>query len=182
MLKVRCVASPEIEDKVITVLQKYNIKIDPDSKTVLLQEGLQAPDSDILISFKPDRFNILEDFIDKLSRINYSGPDIIIGSRHNSWETIQTADILFFRAEGNYVYAVTEDNEFEVKHKLYELENRFAGSFFIRTGKSSIVNILKVKEIIPHFRSRLLLRIEGTDKRLEVSRNYLGSFKRYLEL
>jgi len=51
---------------------------------------------------------------------------------------------------------------------------------FIRVNKSYIVNILMVKEIIPWFGGRLLLKFSGSEEKIEVSRNYVKDFKQFL--
>ena len=180
MLEVCCIVSPENKEKVSDLLTGNNIIISEHAEISIVEAGLNCPNSGLVISFSPQRMDLLEKLLSSLYKSD--SRDFLIGSRHHTQQIIQYTDILYFRAEGNYVYAVTSSAEYEVKYKLYELEKLFSNSSFIRTGKSNIVNIIKVEEIIPWFGSRLLLRIEGTAQRVEVSRNYLKQFKEYLEI
>ena len=67
-----------------------------------------------------------------------------------------------------------------MKEKLYELEGKLPRSQFIRVSKSYIVNIGNVKEIIPWFGGRLILRFTSGNKEVEVSRSQVKSFKEFL--
>lgn len=190
MREVRCIVSAENEKKLTALLADLNIKYSDSSEVLIIEQDLQNVQSvtaALIITFNPARLDLLRDLLsagkeEPPEQHGPGQPGFIIGSRHNTRQILQTDDILFFRADGNYVYAVTSSAEFEVKHRLYELEQRFRCGRFVRTGKSFIVNIMKVTEIIPWFGSRLLLRIDGTGQRLEVSRTYVKSFREFLEL
>lgn len=67
-----------------------------------------------------------------------------------------------------------------MKQKLFEMEKIISRKNFIRVDKSYIVNILAIKEIIPWFGGRLLLRFNGSEERIEVSRNCVQDFKQFL--
>ena len=182
MLRVRCVVSPENKKNIDTLLEKHGIIRDSGADIAIVEGGLEKPAAGVVIQFAADRIDLLEEAFAALRSAPEPAPPLLLGSRHNTWQSIPPNEVLFFRADGNYVYAATATAEYEVNQKLYELEDRFKGGNFIRTGKSYIVNILKVQEIIPWFGSRLLLRIAGSEQRIEVSRSYLKSFKAYLEM
>ena len=181
MLKISCLTKTETAKIIDPLIDELRIVRSEDAEIAVVEEGLPLPDTALTIVFNPDRLDLLSEALKKLSREDHP-ETLIIGSRNNTFKPLDTDSILFFEADGNYVYAETESQRYEVKHRLYELEERFSDGPFIRIGKSLIVNIMQVDEIIPWFGSRLLLRINGTDRRVEVSRNYVKSFKRYLEL
>ena len=69
------------------------------------------------------------------------------------------SDILFFETEEGSIWAHTESESFEVRNKLYELEERLP-SFFFRISKSAILNVKKhpnkIKGILLSFILNLL--------------------------
>jgi DNA-binding LytR/AlgR family response regulator len=113
---------------------------------------------------------------------NPIGMGIIINYRpkddHNL-EIIPFKEILYFEGKGNYAYCITVTGKYRIKEKLYELEKKMNNEF-IRVGKSFIVNITNIKEIIPWFGRRLLLKFTDNKSEIEVSKNYVKSFKSHL--
>lgn len=55
-------------------------------------------------------------------------------------------EILFFETEEERVYAHTDNDSFEVRARLYELEDTLPG-YFIRVSRSAIVSIIHVLSI-----------------------------------
>jgi len=67
------------------------------------------------------------------------------------------------------------------KQKISNLEDELPNIFF-RTHRSYIVNINKIKEIIPWFNSTYNLKIEGLDIEVPVSRNKIKKFRKLLNI
>ena len=105
----------------------------------------------------------------------------LIGQLDEKYKIINYQDIILFEAQSGIIYARTNDKEYRVKEKLYQLEEELAAEGFIRINKSEIVNILHIKEIVPWFNGRLLLKLY-IKKEVEVSRSYAGYFKDFLGL
>lgn len=182
-MRVRLCASHDQLQTLLRILGKFSISVDEASDLVIAQKGFEPEQYGLLISFVPEKLHQLLRLLSELSKPSDRLEDekkVLIGRKHHSYELIQPSDILYFKAEGNLVFCVTHTTQYELKYKLYEVEKKVPGGSFIRIGKSHVVNILKVQEIIPWFGSRLLLRIEGTKERLEVSRFYVQAFKEYL--
>jgi len=72
--------------------------------------------------------------------------DVIDGYKENEIRMLKIEDIFTVYVEDTKVYFQTEEDEFESKRKLYEieaiLENKFA-----RVNKSMLVNISKIESI-----------------------------------
>lgn len=100
----------------------------------------------------------------------------------DKFELFPYEKIQYFEADNNDVFCIVENDKkiYKVKEKLYELENNLDEKFFIRVSKSNIINILSVKEIIPWFGSKLLLKFKGSNKTVEVTRSYAKDFKQNL--
>jgi len=67
------------------------------------------------------------------------------------------------------------------KQKISNLEEELPNIFF-RTHRSYIVNINKIKEIIPWFNSTYNLKIEDVDIEVPVSRNKIKEFRELLNI
>lgn len=92
---------------------------------------------------------------------------------------VNLSDILFFETTSHKVIAHTIDDEYYVKHKLYELEELLP-SEFVRVSKSTIVNIEKIYSILRNITSASKIEFQNTYKRIYVSRNYYSRLKEKL--
>lgn len=86
-------------------------------------------------------------------------------------------DILFFETESNGINAHTRDNVYQVKYRLYELEEILPG-YFLRISKSAIIN---VREVYSLSRSSLsttsVAAFSKSHKQVFVSRLYVKLLK-----
>lgn len=94
---------------------------------------------------------------------------------------INPKNIYYFEAVDNKVFLYLEKDVYETKHKLYELEERFAGTDFFRVSKSVIMNLAKVKSLSPAFNGRFEASMMNGEKIL-ISRQYVPALKQKLGL
>lgn len=80
-------------------------------------------------------------------------------------------EILFFETEENGICAHTIDNIYNVKHKLYELEELLPG-YFMRVSKSTILNTNHIYSITRSLSSSSKVEFQNTHKQVYVSRYY----------
>ncbi len=90
---------------------------------------------------------------------------------------LDLADILFFETEDSTIYAHTNNKEFSVKLKLYELEQILPDSF-VRVSKSAIINIKQIYSITKNLASSSLVEFQNSHKRLYVSRRYYSELRK----
>lgn len=94
---------------------------------------------------------------------------------------VEYDNIIYFESFNKITEVVTDMGRFEVKEKLYELEQMLSLQDFVRINKSMIINLLKVDKIIPWIGSKFVLDMkDGT--RVEVTRSYFSAFKKRLGL
>lgn len=74
-----------------------------------------------------------------------------------------------------------EKDVYETKMKLYELEERFRGTDFLRVSKSVILNLSKVKSLSPAFNGRFEATMKNGEK-LIISRQYVPALKEKIGL
>ncbi len=70
---------------------------------------------------------------------------------------VQPEQILWFQVEDGIVKAHTATETYWVNHALSELETSLPGDVFFRARREALVNMGKVKEIRPYFKSAFLL-------------------------
>ena len=95
----------------------------------------------------------------------------------SSQQQIRIEDILYIEAVGENVFAYTEKNVYEIKNRLYELENKLKDYKFIRCSKSFLICLLKVNSIRPALNGRYLACMENGEE-VVISRKYAKIVRR----
>lgn len=89
-------------------------------------------------------------------------------------------DILFFETEDKVIFAHTASDLYQVKYRLYELEE-FLPGYFLRVSKSTILNVNKVYSIQRNLTASSIVAFQNTHKQVFVSRHYYKLLKDKLE-
>lgn len=179
-MDVNLICSQNLNNILTELLRARNISLDSDSDFVIVESGFEIPKSKISIVFDASRLGKLVELLDRMSGVTDETNGVIIGKVNEKYEVISLERICYFEARGNNIFCVTVDNQYRVRDKLFELEASLPQNNFIRVNKSFIVNIINVKEIVPWFGRRLLLRFNGMKTEVEVSKSYSKSFKDFL--
>lgn len=87
--------------------------------------------------------------------------------------------VLFFETSDPALCAHTADDVFQVKAKLYELENLLPRKF-VRVSKSAIVNVRSVYSVEKNIASASVISFAETHKQVFASRNYYKLLKQRL--
>ena len=87
------------------------------------------------------------------------------------------SDILYFEAVDERVFAYTKNKSYELKIRLYELENAYADKHFIRCSKSFVINLMKLESISPALNGRFTAHMKNGEK-IIISRQYVPEIKR----
>jgi DNA-binding LytR/AlgR family response regulator len=88
-------------------------------------------------------------------------------------------DVLFFETEGENIYAHTADDAYQIKYRLYELE-QILPRHFVRAAKSTIVNITRVYSITRNLTTSSPVNFTGSHKHVYVSRHYYQQLRERL--
>ncbi len=110
-----------------------------------------------------------------------AGTEKITAMKDGNISQIQPEEIYYFEAVDNKVFLYLEKEVYETKAKLYELEERFTGTDFLRVSKSVIMNLDKVKSLSPAFNGRFEAMMENGEK-IVISRQYVAALKQKLGL
>lgn len=87
------------------------------------------------------------------------------------------SDVFYFEAVDERVFAYTEDKSYELKIRLYELENAYADKHFIRCSKAFVINLMKLESISPALNGRFTANMKNSEK-IIISRQYVPEIKR----
>ncbi len=115
-----------------------------------------------------------------LSTHTASVQSTLFGVEDDVYHVIRVDHILFIEVREQNTYCHTDTGVHLLKEKLYQLEAQLPSDRFIRVSRFYIVNIDAVVQIIPWFNRRLLLRFSQSKAEVEVSKNYVATFKAFL--
>ncbi len=95
---------------------------------------------------------------------------------------IDPQDLLYVTAEGRYASLVTEEKIWPTTFSLQEIEERLDPVQFLRTHRAFLVNLDRIKEVIPWFNGtyKIMLDKAGTAE-IPVSRTYVKALKERLD-
>ncbi|MBE5875837.1 MAG: LytTR family transcriptional regulator [Lachnospiraceae bacterium] len=103
----------------------------------------------------------------------------IKGSCNGELCFVEIGDVYYFDAVDNRTFLYTKTECVEVTYRLYELEEMLADKDFIRISKSQIVNIQKMKSLVPQINRTILVTMDN-EECLCISRRYVKSMKERL--
>lgn len=92
---------------------------------------------------------------------------------------VDPSEVYYFEAVDNKVFLYTQEKVYETKSKLYELEEQFGYTNFIRVSKSVILNLSKVDSFYPEFNGRFEALMKNKERVL-ISRQYVPELKKRL--
>ena len=119
-----------------------------------------------------------DDLLRLINRLK-SGKVRITGYQGSTLRQLLPKEIYYFESVDNKVFAYCEQEVFEVKEKLYEIEERFQQTDFQRISKSVIVNVSLIESIAPMLGSRLEATMQNREKVI-ISRQYVPELKKKL--
>ena len=93
---------------------------------------------------------------------------------------LDLSEILFFETDGEKIYGHTREEAYEVRQKLYELEEILPIAF-CRISKSTIVNTKQIYAIEKSFSGTSTVNFYQTHKQVHVSRHYYQLLKERLK-
>lgn len=103
--------------------------------------------------------------------------NILIGYIQSMAYQLNLADVLYFEAVGEQVFACTSEEVYEIKNRLYEVEERYKNRKFVRCSKSVIVNLTQIESFRPALDSKLFARMKNGED-VVVSRMYAKELKK----
>ena len=111
--------------------------------------------------------------------ISQQNPSIISGIKDEKLAIIDENAIIAVFAQDGKVYADTKNGIYELKLRLYELENILDKTRFVRISKSEIINLKAVKNFDLSFTGTISVEMKN-GKISYVSRRFVSKIKKIL--
>lgn len=124
--------------------------------------------------------SMTEEVSDLVQKLSESNPRIISGSRNGRVEILEPNDLFKIYAGSGRVFAATDNGEYNLRLRLYEIEERLNPSQFVRISNSEIINLKKVKSFDLSFTGTICVEMTNGTKTY-VSRRYVTKVKKYWE-
>lgn len=118
----------------------------------------------------------IKNIVDKLSE---NVPQIISGIKDNKLEVLEKSDIIRIYANSGKNFAVTDNGEYILRLRLYEIENKLNSHQFVRISNSEIINLKKVNNFDLSITGTICVKLLN-GQTTYVSRRYVSKIKKIL--
>jgi two-component system LytT family response regulator len=98
-------------------------------------------------------------------------------SKNNKLYVLSMSDIFYCEANEHDVHVYTKDDQYKVSSSISDFYKKLPQNVFFRSHRSYIVNIDKIAEIIPWFNSTYIIKLQGLNSEIPVSRQNILLFK-----
>ena len=102
--------------------------------------------------------------------------------KENKLVVVNIEEIYYCEARERETLVYTKDGYYIYKNSMTEFEKKLTLEKFFKTHRSYIVNINKIKEIIPWFNSTYKLKLSGIENDIYVSRSKIKEFKKLMNI
>lgn len=143
---------------------EVEIKIDPTCKTPKI---IIAADS------------ITEEVKALAEKLSAESPQSVSDFKDNAVKILEPEEIVRIYSAGGKIIAVTDDGEFFLRRRLYELEELFERKKFVRISNSELVNLKRVKEFDLSAAGTICVSMSNSEVTY-VSRRYVAKIKKIL--
>lgn len=110
-----------------------------------------------------------------------------VSDKINLWKNekiivVNMDDIYYCAASERITHVFTKNEEYSVNLSVSEFYDKLPKNKFFRCHRSYIVNVSKIREIIPWFNNTYNLKLQDIDFEVPVSRSNIKEFKRIMNL
>lgn len=104
---------------------------------------------------------------------------VLLGNKENKIFRISVKDIFYIESVDNRTFIYLQDQVYESKQKLYELEEMLLATKLFRCSKSMILNVSKIRCVSPSVNGRFEARLINNETVI-ISRQYVSDLKKKL--
>jgi DNA-binding LytR/AlgR family response regulator len=104
----------------------------------------------------------------------------LTGSMDDMQFEIPLGDIFYIESVDNKTFAYTQSEVYELRQKLYEVEDLLREKHFLRTSKSTLLNLMKISAIKPALNGRFTAVLFSGEETV-ISRKYVPELKKALK-
>lgn len=180
---VRLVCSAAVRDRLMRELTTLGIAVETTSEAsstttvadttplTLVERGHPVPPAGQVILFDALDYVDVVRLLASGFRKGSAQPRTVVGQRGETFAVVAVREIVTVAASADGLVAHTATGELRLRGTLQQFEAEWATVGFIRANRSELVNLAHVREIVPWFNSRYVLRLSaGSD--IEVSKFY----------
>ncbi|MEG0276395.1 MAG: LytTR family DNA-binding domain-containing protein [Coprobacillus sp.] len=167
---MKLVCSKDLKIQLQERLQKFEYL-----DIVLVERGMKF--QGLAYVFDSNNIEELELYLESLERTSR----VLLGKQGDRIYKVDISHIVYIEGFSKEAYVHTLNNQYEVKEKLYELEEILANYQFIRVSKSLIVNCRMIDSLEPLMNMKFRIYLKNGEF-VELSRSYVHSFKNYLKM
>ncbi|MGL5312814.1 MAG: LytR/AlgR family response regulator transcription factor [Peptostreptococcaceae bacterium] len=102
--------------------------------------------------------------------------------KENKLRVVNINDIYYCEAKERETFVYTKDDEYIVKSCLTDFNSNLPSNIFFKTHRSYIVNLSKIKEIIPWFNNTYKLKLKNINNEVYVSRSKIKEFRKLMNI
>ena len=139
-----------------------------EEKMKLIERTNSSPEDDKVIL---EYFEFTQEFSDIKDFIQDNGQLFAVFDKGKNMLKLKIKDILYFEAVGELVFAYTEKGVFEVKMRLYQVEEALERHKILRASKSFLINLYRISAVTPALNGRLIATMDNGEK-VMISRQY----------
>lgn len=93
---------------------------------------------------------------------------------------VPVVDLLYAESVDDRVFLYTASDSYEIRMKLYELEDLLKNRSFLRISKSMLVNLMKISSVRPALNGRFSAILKNGEE-IIISRKYVPALKQVLK-
>jgi Response regulator of the LytR/AlgR family len=133
---------------------------------------------------KPYSKERIADALIKLEKYNNNK---FVCNKLTLWEkdkmvVINIGDICFCEANERETYVYTDEGRYVSNCSITSFSDKLPKKNFFKTHRSYIVNLDKIKEIIPWFNNTYILKLKNIETEVPVSRNNIPEFRKVMNM
>lgn len=134
----------------------------------LIERTTDSPENDKVIL---EYFEFTQEFSDIKNFILDNKQLFAVYDKEKNLVKLKIKDVLYFEAVGELVFAYTEGGVFEVKMRLYQVEELLEPHQILRASKSFLINLYRISAVTPALNGRLIATMDNGEK-VMISRQY----------
>ena len=126
------------------------------------------------------RYHWITDEIQEIVSFVKSRQGQLSATRDGQRFEVPVMDLFYAESVDERVFLYTASDSYEIRMKLYELEDLLKSKSFLRISKSMIVNLMKISSVRPALNGRFSAVLKNGEE-IIISRKYVPELKRILK-
>ena len=114
-----------------------------------------------------------------IKRLSDSTSQILCGFKEEEVKILEQDSLISVYSNAGKIYAVTNQDEYLLKLRLYEVEQRLNSKYFVRISNSEIINLKNARSFDLSFVGTICVTLSN-DTTTYVSRRYVSKIKQVL--